>query len=250
VSAARNAGLATVQTSWVAFVDDDDLWAPDKLAAQLHALREDSTARWACVGAVHVDVALRVLRHAPPPPGGDVQGEMLVSNVIPGGGSGVLAETAVVRSIGGFDERISILADWDFNLRLSRRSPVASVNRPLLAYFVHQDSMFHDPHGLMRELSYLERKHRGTERSDSMLIDKVDWSITVAGMALRMGDRGTAARLLVHGMARAGLLPLARRVLRPLRRRRHGSAQVFRFQEPVQPWLSRYTSVDWDTAPP
>ena len=37
VSAARNAGLERVETEWVAFLDDDDLWAPPKLARQLAA---------------------------------------------------------------------------------------------------------------------------------------------------------------------------------------------------------------------
>src|SRR5690349_1209363 len=37
VSQARNTGLQQVQSPWVAFLDDDDLWAPDKLSAQLEA---------------------------------------------------------------------------------------------------------------------------------------------------------------------------------------------------------------------
>src|SRR5690349_19085339 len=34
---ARNCGVAAAQREWVAFCDDDDLWAPDKLSAQLVA---------------------------------------------------------------------------------------------------------------------------------------------------------------------------------------------------------------------
>src|SRR5687767_2206546 len=37
LAAARNAGIELADTRWIAFCDDDDLWAPDKLDAQLDA---------------------------------------------------------------------------------------------------------------------------------------------------------------------------------------------------------------------
>ncbi len=42
VALARNVGLAAASAEWIAFCDDDDLWAPGKLAAQLRAV----DARW------------------------------------------------------------------------------------------------------------------------------------------------------------------------------------------------------------
>ena len=160
VSAARNAGLAMAETQWVAFVDDDDLWAPDKISAQLAVLAADPSAGWSCVGAVRVDSDLRVVSHHAPPASGLIADELLRRNSIPGGGSGTVVLTTLAREIGGFDERISIVADWDFYLRLSLQSPIATVNRPLLAQYVHPDSMYFDPTGMIRELFYLEEKYQ------------------------------------------------------------------------------------------
>src|SRR4051794_24544210 len=60
-AAARNRGLVEVRTPWVAFCDDDDVWAPTKLSVQHAALDANPDAAWSYVGAVAVDESLDVL---------------------------------------------------------------------------------------------------------------------------------------------------------------------------------------------
>jgi glycosyltransferase involved in cell wall biosynthesis len=138
---ARNTGLALVDTPWVAFCDDDDLWAPDKLRSQLDVV--DDTVRWCCVGTVLVDEELTVLDHQPVL-SGDVLDTLLAMNRVPGGGSGVLVSTDLLREVGGFTEELRNSEDWDCWISLAARSPLAAVDRPLVGYRIWSNSMSRD----------------------------------------------------------------------------------------------------------
>ena len=115
VSRARNTGVDMAETPWVAFIDDDDLWAPDKLARQLASLRLHPNARWSMVGSVAVDEELQILRHEEAPESATLVQQVLKKNCVPAGGSGVLVSTDLVREVGGFREQY---------LQLGRLGPV------------------------------------------------------------------------------------------------------------------------------
>lgn len=169
---ARNDGVATAIAEWVAFCDDDDVWAPGKLAAQLAALAASPEARWSVAGAVWVDTTGRVLRGDLPPAGGDVAADLLRENNIPGGGSGVVARTDEIRAVGGFDPRLQTLADWELWIRLALRSPLASVRRPLVAYHVHASNMSYDVALRRREMRVVEEAHRTARAARGVELDR------------------------------------------------------------------------------
>ena len=50
VSVARNVGVATARSEWVAFLDQDDEWLPDKLAMQLDVVAAGPRAAFCCTG--------------------------------------------------------------------------------------------------------------------------------------------------------------------------------------------------------
>ena len=72
VSAARNLGLVHVTAPWVAFLDDDDVWAPSHLSAMLDAIRvsELDPERVGLVFSGHLDVDAdrHVTNVSPAPP--------------------------------------------------------------------------------------------------------------------------------------------------------------------------------------
>ena len=229
VSSARNAGLALVRTPWVAFCDDDDYWAPDKVRSQVEALAAVPEARWSCVGAVHVDEEFRPLHwHEPPTP--EATPVVLArTGGIPGGGSGVLASTSVARQVGGFDPAFSILADWDFYYRLSLSASVAPVNRPLVGYYRHSDSMFNDPLRLNRELTALERKYRTS--TSPMDLDHTSWAVQLLMMTARSRDPRAVAGLLRSEMLRRARKPALARAA--VARVRTGTAKDRRQRPPA-----------------
>jgi glycosyltransferase involved in cell wall biosynthesis len=141
VSSARNFGISHAQYDWIAFLDDDDFWAPSKLAEQL-AAAEASGAPWCITGAVLVDLEVRESGVTlPKEQAPDVMAALCEFNAVPGGGSGVLVHRSLLDEIGGFDENLSMVADWEMWHRIAHRYPCAIVRRPLVAYTVHEMSM-------------------------------------------------------------------------------------------------------------
>jgi len=241
VASARNRGVAEARAAWVAFLDDDDLWAPSKLRSQLHsaALAE---ASFAFCGAVMVDERLRVLRTFEQPDSERLAETLASMNAIPAGCSNVVARTDLVRSVGGFDERLFQLADWDLWYRLACAARAASTREVLVAYVMHRANMLltHKP-DVSRELDYLATKvadHRGHDQG----IDPVRFSRWVAGGHLRAGRKSRAARELIGaGLAQRNLGNLLRGLATPTGER--GMFAYWRLtsgREPGPQWLNLY----------
>lgn len=195
VSAARNAGIAAATGHWVAFVDDDDIWAPAKLSAELAAVRETPGAGWACAGAVRVDARLRLCGAERTPVASTVADTLLARNAIPGGASGVVARTDLLRKVGGFDEALSNLADYDLWIRLGLAAPLAAVDRPLVGYRVHPSGMAHDVRRSEHELAYIEQKYLTVRRARGITVQRERFLWYFGALSLRQGNRLQAMRI-------------------------------------------------------
>lgn len=194
VARARNLGIGAARGKWVAFLDDDDLWSPGKLRAQLDAAAR-CQADFAYGSAVVVDVTLCVRHQQPAPDAQGIARELLVRNAIPGGGSNVMARTALVRRLGGFDESLSVLADWDLWIRLALHGTGAACPAVLLAYLSHPGNMVvRGEYDTLREFRSLEEKHAAASRAAGVRFDRRRVYRYFARGHRRAGRRLDAAR--------------------------------------------------------
>lgn len=185
VATSRNDGIEAATAPWVAFLDDDDLWGPDKLRAQVEAAAGGDVG-WVASGAVAVDARLKVVETYRPMPASELRAALPVRNPVPAGSSNVLARRSLIGEVGGVDPALRHLADWDLWRRMGAASPLAVVDEPSVAYRLHASNASLGVAGIVEETRVIE------ERAGH----PVDWAAMYAWIGvneLRGGDRRGAA---------------------------------------------------------
>jgi len=154
-AAARNTGLREAQGAYVSFLDDDDAWLPEKLDAQVPALREaGNEAGVAFVGNRQLDADGNVIDVHIRRTDGDVAERILYGNYI-GSFSGVLLRRSLVETVGPLDERFPAWQDWEYFVRLAQETEFVAVPEPLVRRYIDHDDRISPGYAVKRDIAPL-----------------------------------------------------------------------------------------------
>lgn len=134
---ARNTGIQNSNGKYIAFLDDDDSWCPDKLEKQMVKMKSGDYGLVYC--RQHV---VNEVNHSSYDPlkeyfEGKVFDKLILTNFI-GSTSFALIKRECFDAVGMFDVRMPASQDLEMWLRIAQKYKVGFVDEPLVDYYIHE----------------------------------------------------------------------------------------------------------------
>lgn len=209
-AAARNLGISRANSEWLAFLDSDDEWTPDKLLVQEDFFSGHAEYLIAQTEEIWIRNGKRVnpmKKHKKP--GGWVFEKCLSLCVI--SPSAVMIHRSLFDAEGLFDESYPACEDYELWLRIASRHPVGLIDKNcVIKYGGHADQRSHEFPAMdrfrIRALASLIKNGRLSEAQNAAAFETLreKSSIYISGAEKRGKTREAAeCRELVHEAALA-----------------------------------------------
>ncbi|WP_455221784.1 glycosyltransferase family 2 protein [Kaarinaea lacus] len=174
VSHARNIGIQKSIGNWIAFLDSDDQWLPEKLQIQIAALEKNPDYRFCHTNEIWIRNGKRVNpmnKHEKS--GGFIYRKCLPLCVI--SPSSALMRRDIFDELGVFDETLPACEDYDFWLRYCSHYPVLFIESPqLIKHGGHKDQLSRRYWGMDRFRVQALLKILGSGH-----LSRQDWAATI-----------------------------------------------------------------------
>ena len=179
VSSARNVGIKRASGDWIAFLDSDDEWLPEKLEIQMKALYENPEIKICHTNEIWIRNGKRVN----PKKKHEKFGGWIFQKCLPLcciSPSSVIIHKSFFKEIGLFDYSLPVCEDYDLWLRITARNPVLYIEEPfLIKYGGHEDQ--------------LSKKYWGMDRFRIKSLEKI-----ISSRVLSDLDENAAKKMLME----------------------------------------------------
>lgn len=162
MSSARNAGVREARGEFIAFLDADDWWLPQKLARQVELMVARPALGFASATARVEDPDGRLLNlwDCGPSPGDPLRFLFASNRGIAGGTSALMVRRTLLEQIGGYDEGLGGFEDADLWMRLAAITDYGCIPEPLLVVLRRSGSVSRNVEAMRHGAIRVRQKNR------------------------------------------------------------------------------------------
>ncbi len=191
VSSARNKGLLNAKADWIAFLDSDDEWLPEKLLQQVQLIEQNPGAKICHTEEIWIRNGTRVnqMKKHRKAGGWIFQQCLPLCAMSP---SSIMIHRTVFEDVGVFDIELPACEDYDLWLRIAAKYPVLYIEQPLIKkYGGHEDQLSQKYWGMDRyRIKALEKIIKQNELNE----EHREWAITMLLKKARIFQQGALKR--------------------------------------------------------